>query len=73
MLGIPVRYLLTHPLAALNLAADPLQAWTTLVDLYVNQREQRRTQCQYESDSDWEQQLHQQLGVEWPCKLTSEF
>ena len=31
MLGIPLRYLLKHPVIAVaDLAADPLQVWTTI-------------------------------------------
>lgn len=72
MLGIPVRYLLRNPLAFLDLAADPLEVWTRIQDAYLAEREQRRPQCQYESDDKWEQQLHQHLGVAWPCQFTSE-
>ena len=74
MLGIALRYLLKHPITAVaDLAADPLQIWTTIQDSYVDQREQRRPQCHYESDDKWEQRLHDSLGVSWPCKVTSEF
>ncbi len=45
MLGIPLRYLLKHPIIALaDLAADPLEIWTTIHDAYVHQREQRGPQ-----------------------------
>jgi hypothetical protein len=73
MLGIPLRYLLRHPLAVADLAADPLQVWTTIVDLYLDRREQRGPSCDYRSDEDWERQLHAHLGVPWPCTLSSEF
>ena len=72
MLGIPVRYLLTNPLALLDLAADPREVWTRIQDVYVAEREQRRPHCHYEPDNNWEQRLHQHLGVAWPCQLTSE-
>jgi len=72
MLGIPLRYLLKHPSAIVDLAADPIEAWTNIHDVYVAQREHRRPQCQYESDENWEERLHQNLGVAWPCQLTSE-
>lgn len=72
MLGIPVRYLLKHPLAARELVAAPRQAWTTVIDSFIDKREQRRAQCNYECDRNWEQNLHRQLGVEWPCRLASE-
>jgi len=74
MLGVPLRYLLRHPIIGLvDLAADPLQICSTIQDIYVAQREQRGPQCQYESDDNWEQRLHDSLGVSWPCNITSEF
>ena len=73
MLGIPIRYLLRHPPAVVDLVANPLDVWTTVQDVYVAEREQRRPQCQYESDNNWERRFHQHLGVPWPCQLTSEF
>lgn len=74
MLGIPLRYLLKHPVAGLaDLAADPLQVWTTIQDTYVAQREYRGPQCAYKSDDNWEQHLHHHIGVSWPCDCTSAF
>jgi hypothetical protein len=74
MLGIPLRYLLKHPVsAAADLAADPLQIWTTLHDSFVAEREQRRSQCPHQSDHDWEQQLHQLLRDPWPCDAASRY
>ncbi len=73
MLGIPLRYLLKHPSAIAKLAADPLGAWTRIQDVYVAKREQRRPQCPYESDDNWEEHLHKHLGIAWPCQMTSEF
>jgi hypothetical protein len=74
MLGIPLRYLLKRPVIAVaDLAANPLEIWTTIHDVYVAQREQRGPQCRYGSDDNWEQRLHEALGVRWPCNATSEF
>jgi len=74
MFGIPLRYLLKHPVSGvMDLAADPLEALTTIRETYLYGREQRRPQCQYESEDDWERHLHTSLGVEWPCPLTTEF
>ena len=68
MLGIPLRYLLKHPVAGVtDLATDPVQVWSTLQDSYIAQREYRRPECDYESDKDWGQRLHDSLGVPWPC------
>src|ERR1700722_5287922 len=73
MLGIPLRYLLKHPLAAADLVADPIETWTRIRDEYVGARELRGTHCSYESDSNWERWLHERLGVPWPCPFTAEF
>jgi hypothetical protein len=74
MLGIPLRYLLKHPVVAVvDMVADPLEIWTTIHDSYVAQRERRRPQCRYEFDENWEQRLHEALGVPWPCNAASEF
>ena len=74
VLGIPMRYLLKHPLIGVaDLAADPLEVYLTVHDAYVSQRENRGPRCRYESCENWEQRLHQALGVAWPCNETSEF
>src|SRR5712692_4708553 len=74
MLGIPLRYLLRHPVSAVaDLAADPLEVWTMLQDEYVDRRERRGPQCRYEFDDEREQWLHDCLSVPWPCASTSEF
>src|SRR5712672_2164822 len=74
MLGIPLRYLLKHPVIAIaDLAADPLEIWTTIHDSYVARREQRGPQCRYESDDNWERRLHEALAIPWPCDATAEF
>lgn len=74
MLGIPLRYLLKHPLSGTaDLLADPVETWITVVDGYVAERELRRPRCPYEPDLSWEQQLHEALGLPWPCDETSEF
>lgn len=74
MLGIPIRYLLKHPVTGVaDLVADPSEIWTTILDTYVAERERRRPQCPYEPDLRWEQQLHEALGVPWPCDEALEF
>jgi hypothetical protein len=74
MLGIPLRYLLKHPVAGVaDLAAEPLEIWTTIYDSYVDRREQRRPQCRYVSDDNWESQLHESIGVAYPCDVTADF
>ena len=74
MLGIPLRYLLKHPVTGVaDLAADPIEIWTTILDSYVAGRERRGPQCSYEPDLGWERQLHEALGMRWPCDETREF
>ena len=74
MLGIPLRYVLKHPVQAVkDLAEDPLEIWTTIRETYAAEREQGRAQCPYESDGDWEPRLHGYLGLGWPCKSDAEF
>ncbi|MGH9712576.1 MAG: class I SAM-dependent methyltransferase [Candidatus Acidiferrales bacterium] len=73
MLGIPVRYLLKHPMAMADLAADPVAILTNAQDIYTAQREQRGPQCRYEVDKNWERLLHEYLCVAWPCKVSAEF
>src|SRR5713101_8670938 len=74
MLGIPLRYLLRHPVVGVaDLAADPLEIWKTIYDSYVDRREQRRPQCRYVSDDNWAAQLHESIGVAYPCDVTADF
>jgi Methyltransferase domain len=73
VLGIPLRYLLRHPMAVADLAAHPAEVWTNLVDLYVDVHEARVPEGLYQPEDGWEERLHHWLGVEWPCKFTSEF
>jgi len=73
MLGIPLRYLAKHPLSVAGLAADPVQLWTNARDVYIAQREQLGPPCQYRADENWEQRLHDRLGLPWPCESSAEF
>jgi hypothetical protein len=73
MLGIPVRYLLKHPLAAVDFIAAPLDTCSNVRDIYAADRESSRPQCPYHSDSNWEQRMHQHLGAPWPCPYAAEF
>jgi hypothetical protein len=69
-----MRHFLKHPVtAAAHLAADPLQMWMTVRDQYAALRERDRPDCQYDSDENWEQRLHDSLGVPWPCREVEEF
>ena len=72
MLGIPVRYLLKHPSAIWELAAHPVQVFSNAVDVYYAGRDRGGPQCPYEWESDWERQMHGQLGLPWPCEVRAE-
>jgi Methyltransferase domain len=70
MLGLPVRYLLQH---TSELAADPVDTWTRLHEMYLDGREQSAPSSAYEADADWERRLHDVLGLKWPCESAPEF
>jgi Methyltransferase domain len=70
MLGAALK----HPLLVVAAAATrPLETWTRLQDARVFRREQRRAQCQYEAEENWERRMHDLLGLTWPCNFSSEF
>jgi len=74
MFGIPVRYLLKHPLTGfIDIAADPIQVLMTMQDYYIEGHERRRSRWEYVSNPDWESQLHQRLSAPFPCPTTAEF
>jgi len=74
MLGLPVHYLLKHPIQGMaELASDPLEVWTRIEESYLAKREQRGPQWLYESDENWEHRFHNRLGVPWPCALLPEY
>jgi hypothetical protein len=66
--------LLKHPLTGIaDLVANPIEIWTAIREAYAGKREHRRPQCPYEPDLSWEQQLHEALGVSWPCDEALQF
>jgi predicted O-methyltransferase YrrM len=74
MLGIPVRYLLKHPIHGLiDIASDPIQVLMTMQDYYIERRERSRPRCQYQSDENWERRVHERLSIAWPCESRAEF
>lgn len=73
MLGIPIRYLLKHPLASADLLNDPRETWTRIVEYYAFGREQRRPHYPYQSSDHWETWLHERLGIAYPCDVLAEF
>jgi hypothetical protein len=74
MLGVPVRYLLKHPLTGfIDIAADPIQVLMTMQDYYVERRERRAPRWEYQSNPEWEPLLHQRLSVPFPCETGAQF
>ena len=74
MLGLPMRYWLQHPgTAAKDLVTDPAGIWARMQDFRDAEREQQGPRCDYEDLKGWEGWLHERIGAEWPCHLTSEF
>jgi len=74
MLGLPARYFLSHPLQAIaTIASDPFEIWTILQQNYVAQHERAVPEDLYRADEGWDRQMHELLGVPWPCAAASEF
>lgn len=74
MLGIPVRYLLKHPIHGLiDMASDPVQVVMTMQDYYFERRERSTPRYEYQSDENWERHLHERLATAWPCEACAEF
>lgn len=74
MLGLPMRYWLRHPMAAvMDVASNPVEIARTIQDSWFAERERRGPRCNYDQNERWEQWLHQQIGCEWPCGLVAEF
>jgi Methyltransferase domain len=72
MLGIPLRYIITHPVSGLSdIMEDPFEILATVRETYIADREQKRPQCPYQSDPNWEMRLHADLGLQWPCSFSS--
>ena len=49
MLGIPLRYLLKHPMTGVaDLAADPIETWITIREAILEKPEEGKPQCPYQ-------------------------
>src|SRR5579863_1139218 len=74
MLGKTLKYLVQNPARLMKaITADPREAWIKFYDRYDERRERRTPLFRYEADPCWERQLHESLGVHWPCDATAEF
>jgi Methyltransferase domain len=54
-------------------ACDPASAWDKVCDRIDWKLEYSRPSCRYHSEPDWERQLHERLGVPFPCDAAAEF
>ncbi|HXP05935.1 MAG TPA: class I SAM-dependent methyltransferase [Stellaceae bacterium] len=57
----------------LGAARDPAAAWDKFRDRIDWQREYSRPPCHYDCDPDWERQLHERMGIPFPCAAAAEF
>jgi methyltransferase family protein len=57
----------------LGAARDPAAAWDKVRDRIDWQHEYSRPPCRYDRDPDWERQLHERMGVPFPCAAAAEF
>jgi hypothetical protein len=74
MLGLALNHFLKHPVrTTAAVAADPLEAWIKFSDRYIERRERQRPLHRYVAEADWEERLHEYLGVPWPCGARDEF
>jgi hypothetical protein len=73
MLGVPLRYFAKHPASVAKLVADPFQILSNMQDIFVADRERRGPPCSYQPDFEWEQHLHDHLGIPFPCAAVAEF
>jgi hypothetical protein len=74
MLGRNLPRFVRRPFLALAAAArDPAEAWTAFQDRGAERREGHTPSDLYKARDDWEPQLHEWLGVSWPCDVTEEF
>src|SRR5215469_5721177 len=73
MIDAALRYVRKTPQIVRYVATDPLEVWLRLQAKYAERSEWRRPPCPYDVDVNWEQRLHEILGVAWPCSATAEF
>jgi hypothetical protein len=66
--------LVRHPVrSAIAIAKDPVEAWSTAIERLIEQWQQRRRTCRYETLPGWDGELHRRLGVARPRALSAEF
>jgi hypothetical protein len=55
------------------LTSDPGDTWARLRESYLGGREWRIPPFPYETNPEWDRELHALIGAEWPCKVANEF
>ena len=74
MMGLPLRHIVTHPTDFLSdFVQNPLEVCTTFRERLIYYREGKKPQCLYEAIPDWEERLHADLRLHWPCEFVAEF
>jgi hypothetical protein len=60
--------------ALMGFTTEPVESLTRVVEKLHEQYYARRgPACSYEAVADWDQRLHEHLGIEWPCPTCAEF
>jgi predicted O-methyltransferase YrrM len=73
MFGLPFKYIMRHPARGLGaVLSEPLGTWERIYEDHCYTVEQRLPPYHYQANSDWEAQLHIELGTECPCIERSE-
>lgn len=73
MITAALSYIRKAPRIYTYVRADPVEAWLRLRAKAVKRWERRKPPCPYVPDAGWERQLHEILGIQWPCSATEEF
>jgi hypothetical protein len=73
MLRTAVRYALQHPWRYAAALGDPAALFDKLHDHVVQEWEYRTPVHRHQPDWQWERELHEWLGVPWPCAAQAEF
>lgn len=74
MLWTGLRHFLKHPIHTVtSVAADPLEAWVVLYDVYVARGDQPVPADLYEADGDWEHRLNDLIGAQSSQEADAEF
>ena len=59
--------------AAVDMATDPFELWVKVQEKFADWRVGPQPLFEGEPNGNWESQLHQHLGADWPSKAAAEF